>query len=107
MWQHHKGGQDLLCSAIERREAERTGVSATRKDFTEEGCCLERGHSHRGQACGNPYLHMFSGDTDARNPQETDKNSHLELRAYERRGYYYWVVKVGPFGMRAELRTVK
>lgn len=45
-----------------------TGVSAARKDLTEEGCCQGTGHAHRGQACGNPYLCMFTGDMDAKNP---------------------------------------
>lgn len=62
-----------------------TGVIlAARKDLTEEGYCQGTGHAHRGQACGNPYLHMVTGDMDERNPQEIDKSSP-EFRTYRRR----------------------
>lgn len=73
------------CAVPERRRAGRTEVSAARKDFNRVGLLPGHRTCPQGPGLWDPYLRMFTGDTDARNPQETDKSSYPELRTYRRR----------------------
>lgn len=52
MGQHHKGGQDLLCSATEGRGTDRWRSQQLRKAPQKRAAARTRGYPHRQQAAG-------------------------------------------------------